>query len=540
MLKTNNFMGLVKKYFLVIFGMSAVTLALLALALTPQLMLAWKQATSTSTALLKKALSDQFLEQGAALAHSIAEAAITPLMLREQDKLQSLLASHPEEAPIVEIIVVDDRGEVFCRFATPLCEIPLSPDKLALFTQSQEQVFHSAASDISPNSTLPYHVFSAPILLDGRHRLGSLVLALSMDDIHARSLELRNAMASLQQDSQKQALLLYGLIALLVLALAATLSRWVARGISTPILRMAAELTHAHDANTPMELPRNRSDEIGALARSIDEMVERSRASEALKSQLVTSVSHELRTPLTSILGFSKLIRKAFSKHIMPTCSIEAPHCRRILENLDIIETEANRLSALINDMLDLDKIEAGRMVWRFARYDLGKVCQRAFDAMAGAIEHQHAISFTLDVEPGLPKVIMDDERIMQVCINLLSNALKFTQEGQVVMTVRRRPPSPPPKRSAKETVPVPGRYVYFSVQDTGPGIAPAAQATLFERFVQADSGQLTNKPKGTGLGLALCREIVEHHDGHIWMESTVGKGTTFTVALPVRGPAAK
>ncbi len=362
-----------------------------------------------------------------------------------------------------------------------------------------------------------------PIVLDGDYVLGELQLTLSTRDIQQRKTQMLQSLDFVQRDTVRDAVQLFILTALAVLILAAALSRWVARGISQPILRMASQLVHAQTPRKALQLPTGRSDEIGALARSIDDMVTRSRASEALKSHLVSSVSHELRTPLTSILGFGKLIRKSFAKNIIPSCpGPEAKrHCDRILENLEIIEGESKRLAALINDLLDLDKIEAGRMVWRFAPHRLEQVCRRAFNGMAGVMAQEKATEFKLDVEPDLPDVVVDDERILQVCINLLSNAIKFTERGSIILAARTTPDE-----------------VVVSVTDTGPGIPLDDQAVLFERFVQVPTDSLTGKPPGTGLGLALCKEIVEHHGGRIWVKSTPGQGSTFSFSLPLQDPA--
>ena len=183
--------------------------------------------------------------------------------------------------------------------------------------------------------------------------------------------------------------------------------------------------------------------------------------------------------------------------------------------NLDIIVTEGERLTALINDLLDLAKMEAGRVEWRDEEVDVDAVVRQVAATVQPLFEEKD-LPLDLELEPELPPVRGDRHRLEQVVINLLSNACKFTDAGAV--TVRTR-------RQAAEVV--------VSVTDTGPGIAPADRGDLFVRFKQVGD-TLTGKPQGTGLGLPICKEIVEHHGGHLDVESEVGQGTTFSFTLPL------
>ena len=243
-------------------------------------------------------------------------------------------------------------------------------------------------------------------------------------------------------------------------------------------------------------------------------------AANASKSEFLSNVSHELRTPMTSVLGFTRLIQKRLEDVILKKVQADDEKTQKAIgqmrENLGIIITEGVRLTALINDVLDLAKIEAGKVVWERDRVSIADVVDRAV-AATEALLAQKRLSLVQDIAAGLPDALGDRDRLIQVMINLLSNAIKFTDRGTVTCQVR-----------------LAGGEIVVSVADTGVGIVRADQAAIFEKFKQAGS-TLTDKPKGTGLGLAICREIVNHHGGRIWVESEPGKRSTFSFTLPVR-----
>ena len=227
---------------------------------------------------------------------------------------------------------------------------------------------------------------------------------------------------------------------------------------------------------------------------------------------------------MTSVVGFSHLIRRRLDEAIFPAVPAGDPKLdramRQVSDNIGIIVEESERLTSLINDTLDLAKIEAGRMEWRREPVDVAEVIARATAATAsllaatGTADDRGAWSRTC------PPLVGDRDRLIQVVINLISNAVKFTPAGHDHLRGTARPAA---SRDA----------VVVSVTDTGVGIAPEDHARVFELFGQAGD-TLTDKPRGTGLGLPICREIVEHHGGRIWLESSVGQGSTFAFTLPV------
>nr|WP_287411296.1 ATP-binding protein [Pseudodesulfovibrio sp.] len=272
------------------------------------------------------------------------------------------------------------------------------------------------------------------------------------------------------------------------------------------------------DLNRHLEqLVRDRTEDLVTKARELEEANQRLRELDEMKSSFLSSVSHELRTPLTSILGFAKLLNKEFSKNFMPLVE-EGRLVRkgeRIQSNLNIISHEGERLTRLINDVLDLNKIESGSMGWRDERLDMNEVIDVAANSVSGMFT-QTTLSLVTEIEPDLPAVVADPDRIQQILINLLNNAAKFTEQGTV--TLRAFP-----------------RFgqIRVEVVDTGTGIHAVDQAQIFEKFHQTRSDTMVNKPQGTGLGLTICREIVEHYGGRIWVESEVGAGSSFIFTLP-------
>ena len=238
------------------------------------------------------------------------------------------------------------------------------------------------------------------------------------------------------------------------------------------------------------------------------------------KSDFLASVSHELRTPLTSILGFAKIIDKRLSERIFPNLQTDDPKTRRavdqVAENVKIIAAEGERLTALINDLLDLAKIEAGKVDWRVERLAVSELVERAAVATS-VLFTQKGLPLIRELEADLPEIVGDGGRLVQVLINLFSNAIKFTDTGSITCRAGR----------------VDGA-IQVSVIDTGQGITEADQPKVFERFKQVGD-TLTDKPKGTGLGLPICKEIVEHHGGRIWVESEPGRGSTFSFTIPIQ-----
>jgi signal transduction histidine kinase len=224
------------------------------------------------------------------------------------------------------------------------------------------------------------------------------------------------------------------------------------------------------------------------------------------KSQFLASMSHELRTPLNAILGYTELI--------LDSVYGDMPEKARAV--LDRVQRNGRHLLGLINDVLDLSKIEAGQLVLALADYSLKNVVETVYTAVE-QLAKEKKLAFTIDVAPDLPGGHGDERRLTQVLLNLAGNAIKFTDQGEVAI-----------KASAAN-----GSFE-IAVRDTGPGISAADQAKLFQEFQQADNS-ITRKKGGTGLGLAISKRIIEMHGGRIWVESSPGNGSTFSFTVPTK-----
>lgn len=267
-------------------------------------------------------------------------------------------------------------------------------------------------------------------------------------------------------------------------------------------------------ANVGVALHNARLFEEAAQARAAAE------AADATKSAFLSTVSHELRTPLTSVLGFAKIIKRRLSERLFPLIPQDdkkiVQTMKQVGDNLDVVVSEGERLTKLIDEVLDLAKIEAGKLEWRMESLSASEIIDRAMAATSSLVENK-PVTLIADVAHDLPRFTGDRDRLIQVVINLISNSVKFTREGSVTCRAWQ---------SSADLV--------ISVVDTGLGISPDDQPKVFEKFKQVGD-TLTDKPKGTGLGLPICKEIVEHHGGHIWVESEVGKGSSFFFSLPLK-----
>jgi PAS domain S-box-containing protein len=233
-------------------------------------------------------------------------------------------------------------------------------------------------------------------------------------------------------------------------------------------------------------------------------------AASAAKSGFLAKMSHELRTPLNSIIGFSEMLGDE-------TFGPLNEKQRRYVTN---VLTSGRQLLQLINDILDLSKVEAGRMDLTPAEFDVANVLAETRTLM-GALADQKRLRVEIDVEEGLPLVLLDQAKLKQIMYNLLSNAIKFTPEGGLIRITAGRPADT-------------AAAIEIAVADTGIGIKPEDQQRIFREFEQLESAYVREQ-QGTGLGLALTKRLVELHGGRIWVESEFGRGTTFRFVLPLR-----
>jgi signal transduction histidine kinase len=260
-------------------------------------------------------------------------------------------------------------------------------------------------------------------------------------------------------------------------------------------VRLFSQLKHSEEAL----MLRNQ-----ALERANDRLQELDR----LKSAFIASVSHELRTPLNSIIGFSEVVLDGLAGDVDPLAN----------EYLGYIHDSGKHLLDLINDILDLSRMQAGRMTLSLGQVDVMEVVDEVRATLAPMIAKKRH-TFTINHDHAVPHIVADRFRLKQILLNLVSNACKFTQEGGQI-TVRACLTTPETLR--------------LDVADDGPGIPVEDQAMIFEEFRQS---QITRPGEGTGLGLAITRRLVDLHGGRIWVDSGRGAGATFTVLFPLIGP---
>jgi len=261
--------------------------------------------------------------------------------------------------------------------------------------------------------------------------------------------------------------------------------------------RMTAQLRESY---------ANLEEKVKERTRELTEALEQLEIASKHKSDFLANMSHELRTPLNAILGYTELILD----------NIYGDVPEKIQEILERLEQNGRHLLGLINDVLDLSKIEAGQLILSLNDYSMQEVIQTVFTSVESLAAEKN-LALKVSISSDLTTGMGDEQRIAQVFLNLVGNAIKFTEEGEVEVEVT----------TSNDTF-------LISVSDTGPGLSEADQKMIFEEFRMADSSS-TRKKGGTGLGLSISKRIIEMHGGRIWVESSLGKGSTFRFTLPVR-----
>jgi len=296
---------------------------------------------------------------------------------------------------------------------------------------------------------------------------------------------------------------------LLTLALGYAIS-W---SIVAPVQEIDERLNQIAAGNFSQKVVVANRDELGALAEHVNSACERLRElyqslqdASRHKSQFLANMSHELRTPLNAILGFSELMLDGVYG--------EVPE--RMRAPLERMQRNGKHLLGLINDVLDLSKIEAGQFSLSVGDYSVDELVRGVYGAVE-SLAAEKKLSISTRVPAGLPPARGDERRLAQALLNLVGNAIKFTDSGEVAIEVAARDDS-----------------LTFSVRDTGPGIAESDQVKIFEEFRQVD-GSITKTKMGSGLGLAIAKRIVELHGGRIWVDSRAGRGATFSFTAPAR-----
>ena len=316
-----------------------------------------------------------------------------------------------------------------------------------------------------------------------------------------------------------------GVVALLVSLLLGVL---IARSIALPLQRISWAAGAVAAGDYDHRVPEQGPPEVKRVAASFNVMAGQVQAGQQAMRDFVSNVSHELKTPLTSIRGFSQAIMEGATRN-------EAEQRRAA----GIIHQEAGRMSRLVEDLLDLARIDSGQIVMQKTPLDLGRILVNTSNQLLPQAAKKNVR--LVKKWNNLPGIVGDGDRLAQVFTNLLSNAVKYTpQDGRVSISGRvtqgvlrpRWAQAGQVQPDATTSLSERGDFVEIGISDTGPGIPPEDLARIFERFYQVDKSR--KRGKGTGLGLAITKEIIEAHGGYIRAESTPKAGTKFTVLLPI------
>jgi len=307
---------------------------------------------------------------------------------------------------------------------------------------------------------------------------------------------------SIFRDQYLGPLLQAGIIALLA---AFFLSLLMARWITAPLKRISNEARQVADGHAH-PIPPKGPVEVRHLAKAFNDMAQQVQATQQSQKDFIANVSHELKTPLTSIQGFAQAVRDGTA------LSEEDLH-----QAADVIESEAIRMNRLVQDLLTLEKMDAGTVLFEMQTFDVNDLLRTAKQKFASRADDA---GIDLQIKPPADEALItgDSDRLMQVLDNLLENAIKFTPMGGWISISNQ----------------IIGKEVLIHVADTGQGIPPSEQQRIFERFYQVDKARPGGKRRGYGLGLAICKQIVETHDGSLSVISAAGEGSHFVVKLPL------
>jgi histidine kinase len=297
--------------------------------------------------------------------------------------------------------------------------------------------------------------------------------------------------------------------ALLYAALAATsiailLGLYLSRSVTAPVQAMSLASQRIADGRYEERVQVQGEDELGQLARRFNQMAEKLDQVESMRRRLIGDVSHELRTPLTAIKGSME----GLIDGVLPATQ----------ETFQQIHMEADRLNRLVDDLQELSRVEAHAYQLDIRRLDVSAFIQTVTKRLAPQFETS-GVALEIELAPDVPRVLADEDRVVQVLTNLTGNALQHTPEnGNVTIVVRRT-----------------GSEVEISVRDTGTGISPEHLPHIFDRFYRVDKSRSRRAGGGSGIGLTIARALVEAHGGRIWAESAgEGEGSTFTFTLPI------
>ena len=504
----------------------------------------------------RQLVTGEFMNRGQAMAGSLASSGELAVFAEDRQLLESTMQGVVGDPDVAYVVIYGEGGKILAKAGKQVRELTqvtseLSPEVNARLFQGQPPFSRHMADGggrfieffapiRSEETKTPDEFLIGPLgrgvgqSQQGKQRiLGAVRLGLSLQRVEDRSVAL---------------LKLWGGVTLVFFSLSTLTVYVISRRITRPIKRLTANAQMMAEGVLDQQIPVESRDEIGKLAATFNDMAralkgnieEKERVLEELqdlnrtledrirqrtaelqdksqelelanrhKSEFLANMSHELRTPLNAVIGFSEVLLERMFGELNEKQD----------EYLQDILYSGRHLLSLINDILDLSKIEAGRMELELTTFDLPMALKKALTLVRERAS-RHGIELSLEVDERVGDFTADERKVKQVLLNLLSNAVKFTPDGGTVSL-----------RGGLS-----GEHVEISLSDTGIGIAPEDQQQIFEAFRQVGS-DYARKGEGSGLGLTLAKKFVELHGGRIWVESEVGHGSTFTFTLPMRAP---
>ena len=403
------------------------------------------------------------------------------------------------------IRILDAHGTVLVDSQNADRGADLASDPLVAEALQGQYASQTQSSD--PRSAPAMYV-ALPVQVDGR-LAGVVYLSQPLRDVTAVLRDLRARWLL----STAIALALSGVVGLLL-----------SGAIVRPLRRLTAAAGAVAHGQLDQQVPVHSRDELGRLSQAFNDMTARLQAARQMQTDFVANVSHELRTPLTAVKGLVETLRQG---------AVDDPQVRdRFLETM---ESETDRLIRLVKDLLLLSHADSAALNLECEQLDLAQLAQ----ATAGRLSTQaeaRGLVLHIEASPNCPPAWADPDRLEQVLVNLLDNAMKYSRPGGTI-TIRtsagsNTPPTDPGIVGTHGRAPLPGQTVQVQIQDQGVGIAPQHLERIGQRFYRADKAR-SRSEGGSGLGLAIARALVEAHGGQLWLESHEGQGTTATFTLP-------
>lgn len=358
---------------------------------------------------------------------------------------------------------------------------------------------------IEGDGGIPHTVAYTPVLTQAETSAAVIMILVDLEEI-----------SSFQTTTLTNTIMIFAALALIAVAIIfVTINTTIIR----PLNKLKAISQTMASGQYDERMPASTKDEVGQLAAAFNEMAnaiqqreislkiarEQAERADKVKSMFLASMSHELRTPLNAIINLTKFVAKG----------MYGPVNEEQIDVLGKAESSGKHLLNLINDVLDISKIEAGSLeLFVEEGVKIDEIVLLAVETARGILAEK-PVSILHQIDPDLPPLIGDEQRILQIVLNLIANACKFTEKGQIEVKACQR-----------------NGEIQISITDSGPGIDPNEQESIFEVFRQAKAG--LRKGGGTGLGLPISRRLAEAHGGRLWVESELGHGATFYIALPV------